>query len=136
MRKTRPDLGELEHGVMQLVWEHGPISADAVRERLARGLKEATVRTVLRRLEEKGYVSHTVEQRTFLYSASESRPRVAARAVQRIVDWFCNGSVDEVLVGMVDSEMLDQAQLEKLVKLLEEQRANKPSNPRRSKRKE
>jgi hypothetical protein len=36
---------------------------------------------------------------------------VAAKAVQRIVDWFCNGSVEEVLVGMVDTAMLDQRQL-------------------------
>ena len=41
--------------------------------------------------------------------------RVAAKAVQRIVDWFCNGSVEEaVLVGMVDSAMLDQRQLRML----------------------
>jgi BlaI family penicillinase repressor len=39
---------------------------------------------------------------------------VAAKAVQRIVDWFCNGSVEEVLVGMVDSAMLDQRQLRML----------------------
>jgi hypothetical protein len=38
----------------------------------------------------------------------------AAKAVQRIVDWFCNGSVEEVLVGMVDSAMLDQKQLRTL----------------------
>jgi len=31
--------------------------------------------------------------------------------VQRIVDWFCNGSMEEVLVGMVDASMLDQRQL-------------------------
>jgi hypothetical protein len=34
--------------------------------------------------------------------------------VQRIVDWFCNGSVEEVLVGMVDTAMLDQRQLRTL----------------------
>jgi len=34
--------------------------------------------------------------------------------VQRIVDWFCNGSIEEVLVGMVDNAMLDQQQLRTL----------------------
>ena len=42
------------------------------------------------------------------------RARVAAKAVQRIVDWFCNGSIEEVLVGMVDNAMLDQQQLRAL----------------------
>lgn len=114
MDETLPDLGDLERDVMQLVWAKGPITAEAVREQLTRRLKESTVRTVLRRLEEKGYVGHTVEGRTYVYQATEARGRVAARAVQRIVDWFCNGSVDEVLVGMVDTAMLDRKRLRML----------------------
>lgn len=109
-----PDLGDLEHEVMQLVWAHGPVTAETVRERLSRRLKESTVRTVLRRLEEKGYARHTVDGRTYVYHAAEERARVAAKAVQRIVDWFCNGSMEEVLVGMVDNAMLDQQQLRAL----------------------
>jgi predicted transcriptional regulator len=109
-----PDLGDLEHEVMQLVWAHGPVTAEIVRERLSRRLKESTVRTVLRRLEEKGYARHTVDGRTYVYHAVEERARVAAKAVQGIVDWFCNGSMEEVLVGMVDNAMLDQQQLRAL----------------------
>jgi len=109
-----PDLGDLEHEVMQLVWAHGPVTAEIVRERLSRRLKESTVRTVLRRLEEKGYARHIVDGRTYVYHAAEERARVAAKAVQRIVDWFCNGSMEEVLVGMVDNAMLDQQQLRAL----------------------
>jgi predicted transcriptional regulator len=111
MDANLPDLGDLELEVMQLVWAHAPVTAEAVRERLERPLKESTVRTVLRRLEDKGYVTHTVEGRTYVYQAAAPRGRVAAKAVQRIVDWFCNGSVEEVLVGMVDASMLDQRQL-------------------------
>lgn len=114
MDESLPDLGDLEREVMQLVWAKGPVTAESVREQLARRLKESTVRTVLRRLEEKGYVSHTVEGRTYVYQATEPRGRVAARAVQRVVDWFCNGSVEEVLVGMVDNAMLDRKRLRML----------------------
>jgi len=111
MDANMPDLGDLEREVMQLVWANAPVTAEAVRERLERRLKESTVRTVLRRLEDKGYVTHTVEGRTYVYRAAAPRGRVAAKAVQRIVDWFCNGSIEEVLVGMVDASMLDQRQL-------------------------
>jgi BlaI family transcriptional regulator, penicillinase repressor len=114
MADRLPDLGDLEHEVMQIVWAHGPVTAEIVRERLSRRLKESTVRTVLRRLEEKGYARHTVDGRTYVYHATEARARVAAKAVQRIVDWFCNGSMEEVLVGMVDNAMLDQQQLRAL----------------------
>jgi BlaI family transcriptional regulator, penicillinase repressor len=114
MDDSLPELGDLEREVMQLVWANAPITADAVREQLSRRLKESTVRTVLRRLEEKGYTIHTVDGRTFVYEAAEPRGRVAAKAVKRIVDWFCNGSIEEVLVGMVDTAMLDQRQLRTL----------------------
>jgi predicted transcriptional regulator len=120
-----PDLGELEHEVMQLVWSRGPITAESVREQLKRSLKESTVRTVLRRLEDKGFVTHTVEGRTFHFVAAEKRGAVAARAVERIIDWFCNGSLEEVLVGMVDNAALDPKQLQALSDKIAKAKARK-----------
>ncbi len=125
MAENLPDLGELEHEVMQIVWNHGPVTAETVRERLAKPLKESTVRTVLRRLEDKGYVTHTVEGRTFHFAAAEQRGAVAAMAVQRIVNWFCNGSLEEVLVGMVDNAALDPKQLQLLSDKIAKARARK-----------
>jgi len=72
------DLGDLERDVMQLIWAHGPMTSDTVRERLPRKLKESTVRTVLRRLEHKGFVKHAVDGRTYVFEALEPRRDVAA----------------------------------------------------------
>ena len=119
-RNTAPshdlaDLGELEGDVLLIIWRRGPVTADQVREALERPLKDSTVRTVLRRLEEKGYLVHSVDdRRTFIYRSAESRQRVAARAAKRIVDWFCEGSVETMLVGMVDSKVLDRSELQRL----------------------
>ena len=119
------DLGELEREVMLLVWAAGQVTADAIRERLARKPKGSTVRTVLRRLMEKGYVTYTVDGRTYVFSATEQRSQVAARAVKRIVDWLCNGSVDEVLVGMLDARMIDRRALQRLAKRIEQAKGGK-----------
>jgi predicted transcriptional regulator len=108
------ELGELERSILTVVWRKSEINAEQVREELGRPLKDSTIRTVLRRLEEKGYLAHTVEDRTFVYRPAQSRQRVAGRAVKRIVDWFCEGSVEALLVGMVDSKVLDQAELQRL----------------------
>ena len=108
------DLGELERSILLLVWRLGNLTAEQVREELGRPLKDSTIRTVLRRLEEKGYLAHSVENRTFVYRPAESPQRVAGRAVKRIVDWFCEGSVEALLVGMVDSKVLDRAELQRL----------------------
>lgn len=108
------DLGELEREVLRLVWRQERATADGIRAELPRPLKESTVRTVLRRLEAKGLVRHSVAGRTYVYRAAEGRGRAAARAVKRIADWFCNGSVEEVLVGLVDSEVLGRGELKRL----------------------
>jgi len=108
------DLGDLEREVLELVWKHGSASADTVQRGLSRPLKESTVRTVLTRLERKGYLTHRVENRTFLYSARESRPAAAARAIKGIIDRFCNGSVEDVLVGLVDAQIVDRRELQRL----------------------
>jgi predicted transcriptional regulator len=55
------NLGELEQLVMDHVWSHGTTTAETCRAALLpkHVIKDSTVRTVLRRLEEKGFVSHT-----------------------------------------------------------------------------
>jgi BlaI family penicillinase repressor len=108
------DLGDLEREVLRLVWRFGSVTAEKVRGELDRPLKESTVRTVLRRLEEKGHLTHIVNGRTFVFRAAEPRGRAAARAVKRIADWFCEGSVEEVLAGLVDAKMLDRTDLTRL----------------------
>jgi BlaI family penicillinase repressor len=108
------ELGELERSILSIIWQKAEITADQVREELGRPLKDSTIRTVLRRLEEKGYLEHSLENRTFVYRPAQTRQRVAGRAVKRIVDWFCEGSVEALLVGMVDSKVLDRAELKRL----------------------
>ncbi|MFP5249976.1 MAG: BlaI/MecI/CopY family transcriptional regulator [Acidobacteriota bacterium] len=117
------ELGDLERDILSIVWRLGSATAEQAREQLDRPLKDSTVRTVLRRLEEKGYLEHTVENRTFLYRPAESRQHVAGRAVRRIVDWFCEGSVENLLVGMVDSQILDRAELQRLAARIAERKA-------------
>jgi BlaI family penicillinase repressor len=110
------ELGELERDILGIVWRLQKVTAEEVREEVERPLKDSTIRTVLRRLEEKGYLAHSVDNRTFIYRPAESPQKVAARAVQRIVDWFCEGSVEELLVGLVDSKVVSRAELERLAR--------------------
>jgi BlaI family transcriptional regulator, penicillinase repressor len=109
-------LSNLEHLVMDFLWSRGPSNSEAVREGLAarHPMKDATVRTVLRRLEQKGYVRHKVEGRTYIYSVAEKAENVAVRAVRQIIDRFCGGSVEQLLVGMVDHEVIDGQELQEL----------------------
>ena len=107
-------LGDLERDVLRVIWEHKQVTAETVREELGRGHKESTIRTVLHRLEKKGYLKHSLDNRTYVYHAVKAPRHVAAMAVKRIADWLCNGSMEELLVGMVDTDVVDHKQLKKL----------------------
>ena len=116
--KRPKGLGEVEQMVMDYVWTYGPCSAESCREALAatRPMKDSTVRTVLRRLEQKAFVSHEIDGRTFIYRAAENRQNVAVRAVKSIIDRFCGGSAEELVVGLVNNDVIDRHQLEKLAR--------------------
>ncbi|HXA56082.1 MAG TPA: BlaI/MecI/CopY family transcriptional regulator [Candidatus Acidoferrum sp.] len=129
------NLGEVEQLVMDYVWTNGPCTAEACRESLAdsRPMKESTIRTILRRLEAKGYVSHTLEGRTFIYRAAEARENVAVRAVKHIIDRFCDGSAEQLLIGMVDNDVLDRKDFERLARKIAQNGAARklPAKPRK-----
>jgi BlaI family transcriptional regulator, penicillinase repressor len=118
------NLGEVEQLVMDYVWSHGPSSSEACREALApsRPMKDSTIRTVLRRLEEKGYLTHEIQGRTFIYKASDARRNVAVRAVKGIIDRFCGGSAEQLVLGMVDNAVLDRKQLQRLARKIAERK--------------
>ena len=91
-----------------------------------RALRDSTIRTVLTRLEEKGYVRHEVNGRTFIYASVEPPSSVAVRAVKQIVDRLCHGSMESLLVGMVDDEIVNPEELQQIVNRLARQRSAKP----------
>ncbi len=119
------NLGEVEQAVMDFIWSHGRVTAESCREGLtsSRPMKDSTIRTVLRRLETKGYLTHEIEGRTFVYEASHERQNVAVRAVKSIIDRFCGGSAEELVLGLVDNEVLDRKQLERLARKIAESEA-------------
>jgi predicted transcriptional regulator len=110
----------LEQFLMDYVWAHPDCTADTCREGLAtqRKLKDSTIRTVLRKLEEKGYVTHKVDGRTFVYRAVDTQRNVAVEAAKQLIDRFCGGSVEELLVGLVDNQLLEPKQLQRLAEMI------------------
>jgi predicted transcriptional regulator len=114
----RKALSELEHQLMEILWKRGPGTAEQIRAALAprHALKDSTVRTILKRLQEKGYVTHKIQGKAYVYSCAEKPRNVAVRAVRQIIDRFCDGSLEQLLVGLVENEVVDRAELEQLAR--------------------
>jgi BlaI family transcriptional regulator, penicillinase repressor len=115
-RSERPRLGPLEHAVMQVIWSRPATTAEDVRNALdgRHDVKDSTARTILRRLEAKGYVEHDVDGRTFVYRPKVEPQNVASQQVQGIIDKLCRGSVENLLVGMVDDNLITADKLRQL----------------------
>ena len=117
----RAPFTNLEQAIMASVWQRGSATAEQVRADLApkHTLKESTVRTLLGRLENKGHLRHQLEGRAYVYSSVEEPRNFAMRAVQQIIDRFCAGSAEQLIVGMVDNEVMDARQLRRLLREIE-----------------
>lgn len=113
MRKPPTPLEQL---LLDYVWSHPDCTAETCREGVAaeRALKDSTIRTILRNLEEKGYVTHKVTGRTFVYRAVDTRRNVAVQAARQLIERFCDGSVEELLVGLVDDQVVEPKELQRL----------------------
>jgi BlaI family penicillinase repressor len=119
-KKPPKRLSELEHLVMDVLWKRDQSTAEDVREALEEihPMKDSTARTILKRLEEKDYVKRHVEGRTNVYRVSEPPRSLAVRVVQQIIDRFLGGSVEQLIVGMVDRDVLDERELQRLAEKL------------------
>ena len=118
MARSNLPLSPLEHEVMAILWRLGSATAAQVVEALPKPLTNATVRTLLRRLEAKGYVRHRVEGRVFVYAPRVAETQAATGAVRRIVQRFFGGSTSKLLAGLVDEGLIDPAEVRRLSRRL------------------
>jgi predicted transcriptional regulator len=133
MHSPKKPLGPLEHAVMQVVWDRQRATAEDVRTALhgTQDFKESTIRTVLTRLEAKGYLEHDVEGRTYVYRPRLQPEHVASRQVRAIVDKLCRGSVENLLVGMVDDELITPEKLRQLADRIAKAEKQQPAPKRK-----
>ena len=113
---NRRPLTELQQAILDRLWSSGPATAEQIREALLpeHRLKDSSVRTLLRRLEARGYLSHRLDGKTFVYEAAMAPTRAAAHSVRQIIDRFWSGSVEQFLAGMVDEKILTRAEIARL----------------------
>jgi len=123
MNKPRKQLTRLELQIMKALWDFGPSNVQVVQENLSASPKLAytTVQTMLNVLHRKGWVNRTLRGRAYEYEPLVSRDRAANNAIRDMIDRLFGGSVEGLLMSLVNSRQLHPKKLEKLRTLLEEQ---------------
>ncbi len=122
MSKSVPKISEAEWDVMTVVWEHEPVTAQAVHERL--DSKDWTLRTVksfLARLVKKGALVYEAEGRRYLYRAKFSREQCVRAASESFLARVLDGSASPMLAYFVKEGKLSEDEIQGLRDLLDEQ---------------
>jgi predicted transcriptional regulator len=119
LRSTQFTPAELE--LMNILWEHGPSSVQAITERLPKNRKLAytTVQTVLNVLHRKGKVIRVLKGRAYQYEAASSRTGTAKQALQDLIQRFFGGTPERLVLTMVETRQLTPEKLEELQRLIE-----------------
>ncbi len=111
---------ERELDVMGVLWEEGSATVAEVRERLADELAYTTVLTVLRTLEEKGYVGHTEEGKAYRYHPTVARREAGTSVLKRLTRKLFKDSPELLLTHLVSDRALTAEELGRMRRLLEE----------------
>jgi predicted transcriptional regulator len=124
---VRISFTDRELDVMSVLWDVGPATVAEVRERIADDLAYTTILTILRTLEQKGYVGHTEDGRAHRYKPLVKREVAGRTALRRLVDKVFDGSPELLLTQLVSDKNLSDEELRRLRKLLAERlRERKP----------
>ena len=119
---TAPLLSTLESRAMDIVWRRGAATADDVQRDLGGRLTNASVRTILRRIEAKGLLTHAVDGRTFVYRPTLERQAAARGLLRRVIDRFYGGSAEALVLGLLDGKLLDRRKLDRLSRQVDDAR--------------
>ena len=117
------DLSPAERQVMQIVWDRCEVSASEARDALSRDVARNTVRTLLERMEKKGWVTHREVGRAYLYRAARPRAESIGLKVREIIETICGGSPETFVTALLDYRGLRRGELLRIRKMLDEAQA-------------
>jgi predicted transcriptional regulator len=126
-------LTDREADVMQVLWEHGPSVVNEVKEKLQDELAYTTVLTILRTLEQKGYVEHEEEGRVHRYAAAVKENAARKSALQHLTGKLFKGSAELLFTHLVSDQKLSADQIKRMRELLAESDAKKDGSSRKEK---
>ncbi len=119
-RKVSKTLTDGELRIMDVIWKLQNASVKNVVEVLQKDSHVAynTVQTMLRILEDKGYVQHTKTGRSFIYSPLVDRKKARSEALKHLISSFFDGTPQSLVVNLLEDEEMDALEIQKLKDLI------------------
>jgi BlaI family transcriptional regulator, penicillinase repressor len=118
-------LTRAEEELMQIMWDLGPCTVADMRDYIAQKNQQekpphSTISTIVRILEEKGFVGHKAYGRTYEYLPLVSKEEYGQQSLSKLVNDYFGGSANLLVSALVKKNDLDLEDLTKLLDELEE----------------
>ena len=113
-RPPSETLTEREAQIMDVVWRLGEATAEQVRSELPGAPHDSTVRTLLRILESKGFLTHEARGKVYVYRATIGRGKAQRNALRSVLARFFAGSAEDLVLRLIEDEHLTPEQLNAL----------------------
>lgn len=121
--------GELE--VMRILWAHGEMKPAAIQEKFARKIKNSALRSYLTILLEKGHVSRRRVGKAYFYSPATRQESAFRHTLRSLVETFCGGSAEGLVVRLIKSEKFSEKELLELKRIADGSESSPPAEERR-----
>jgi BlaI family transcriptional regulator, penicillinase repressor len=124
MRRFTP--GELS--VMGLLWEHGALKPSAIQELYPEPIKNPALRSYLKILLDKGHVTRRKVGKAYEYRAVTPQRTAFRSTLRDLIDVYCEGSIRALIVNLIRTEKLSEAELVHLKRLADETQTPAPGD--------
>jgi BlaI family transcriptional regulator, penicillinase repressor len=117
-------LGDLQLGIMKILWARGEATVADVHKSLADGreLAYTTVATMLRKMETRGLVDHRQEARSFVYRALVAEHAVSRGMADHLLDRLFEGSLADMVRHLLSTREVSREELSKIEQLVAERK--------------
>lgn len=133
-KRDATPLTDAQREIMEVIWQRGEVTVSEVRAALAskRELARNTVQTMMVRLEERGWLKHREDGRTFIYSAKVPRTTSLGAKVAQMVDRFFAGSPEDMVTALMEYRGLTPEEARRIRDMIDdaEQDTSSKSKPR------
>ncbi|EDL58616.1 BlaI/MecI/CopY family transcriptional regulator [Gimesia maris] len=124
-----------QRDLMEIVWAEGEVTVSEVRDLLEakRNLARNTVLTMMVRLEERGWLQHRTQGRTFVYSAARPKTVSLGMRVSQMVDRLFAGSPEDLVTALIEYRGLTAAETRRIRSMIEQAEAKQKQSGQRRK---
>jgi predicted transcriptional regulator len=123
-KRVTPELARRERQIMDVIFQLGEATVGEVLERLPDPPSYSSVRTIIRKIEAKGLLTHRQDGKRYVYRAKQSRETASRTALQKLMDVFFSGSAPDTVAAIMDvsAKTLDPEDLDRISNIIEQAR--------------